>query len=372
MNAWIPPDIAKNPSETHVVIAMSGGVDSSVTALLVKESGFKCSGLFMKNWNETDPSDHCRWEEDVEDALNVCELLDIPLNTIDLSKEYWESVFENFIDEYAKGRTPNPDILCNKEIKFKAFVDEARSLQADIIATGHHVNSGIEGENRTLLKGFDKSKDQSYFLHSLNQEQLSSAIFPIGGLTKAQVRQLAKEFGMSTHDKKDSTGICFIGETHFRKFLNKFLPLKNGPIMTLNGDEIGEHHGAAYYTLGQRKGLGIGGVKNAGEDPWFVVRKDVSKNQVFVAQGANHPALLGKKLYTTDVSWISGNQPEFPLDCCAKIRYRQQDQACSVLESEPDELEVRFLTEQRSITPGQSIVFYSQNRCLGGGVISHT
>ena len=372
MNNWIPLNLAKKPSDTHITIAMSGGVDSSVTALLVKESGFKCSGLFMKNWNETDDDDHCRWEEDVEDALNVCDSLDIPLNTIDLSKEYWDNVFKCFLDEYAKGRTPNPDVLCNREIKFKAFVDEARSLNADIVATGHYVNLGIDGKTRTLLKGVDQSKDQSYFLHSLNQKQLNSAVFPIGSLTKKQVRKLALENGISTHDKKDSTGICFIGETHFRQFLSRFLPLKKGAIMTLEGKEIGEHHGAAYYTLGQRKGLGIGGVKNAGEEPWFVVDKDISKNQIFVAQGADHPALLGKKLYTTDVSWISGEPPDFPFNCSAKIRYRQKDQVCTVSESGGHELQVNFLDNQRSITPGQSIVFYSHDRCLGGGIISHT
>lgn len=372
MNNWIPENLAKSPSETHITIAMSGGVDSSVTALLVREAGFSCSGLFMKNWNEVDGEDSCRWEEDVQDALNVCETLDIPLNTIDLSKEYWENVFTLFLDEYAIGRTPNPDVLCNREIKFKAFIDQARLLNADLVATGHYVNSRFDGEKLTLLKGLDESKDQSYFLHSLNQNQLRSAVFPVGGLTKAEVRQLAKNAGISTYDKKDSTGICFIGETHFRKFLNKFLPLKKGPIIDLNGKEIGEHHGAAYYTLGQRKGLGIGGLKNASEDPWFVVRKNVDKNQIFVAQGVDNPALLGERLYTTEVSWISGEAPEFPLDCNAKIRYRQTDQSCTISESMNNELKVTFRDKQRSITPGQSIVFYNGNLCLGGGVISRT
>ena len=372
MNNWIPENIARNPSETHITIAMSGGVDSSVTALLVKEAGFSCSGLFMKNWNEVDGNDGCRWEEDVEDALNVCETLDIPLNTIDLSKEYWENVFTLFLNEYARGRTPNPDVLCNREIKFKAFVDQARLLSADLVATGHYVNSRFDGKKLTLLKGLDHSKDQSYFLHSLTQNQLSSAVFPVGGLTKAEVRQLAKKSGISTHDKKDSTGICFIGETHFRKFLNRFLPLKKGPIMDLGGREIGEHHGAVYYTLGQRKGLGIGGVKNAGEDPWFVVGKDVAKNIIFAAQGADNPALLEKQLYTAGVSWISGEAPKFPFDCSAKIRYRQVDQVCTVSDSTNNELKVTFRDEQRSITPGQSIVFYDEDQCLGGGVISRT
>ena len=356
----------------HIIVGLSGGVDSAVCAHLLKKAGHKVDAIFMKNWEEDDTQEHCAATQDLADAERVCEQLGISLRTVNFSSEYWDYVFEYFLSEHKAGRTPNPDILCNSEIKFKAFLDFATECGAEQIATGHYARVEQHPNSCRLLMATDKNKDQSYFLHGLNQAQLNQSLFPLGGLVKTQVRDIAQEMNLHIHDKKDSTGICFIGETHFRKFLNRFLPLKKGPILDLNGQEIGEHHGAAYYTLGQRKGLGIGGVKNAGEDPWFVVRKDVAKNIIFVAQGADNPALLERKLYTAGVSWISGEAPQFPLNCNAKIRYRQADQVCTVSEYTNSELKVTFRDEQRSITPGQSIVFYSGDLCLGGGVISRT
>ncbi|MCB1749433.1 MAG: tRNA 2-thiouridine(34) synthase MnmA [Gammaproteobacteria bacterium] len=359
-------------SDPHVVIALSGGVDSSVAALRVKASGLRCSALFMKNWNEPADSGHCHWEDDVADALEVCERLGIPINTVDLSADYWDRVFEDFLAEYRRGRTPNPDILCNREIKFRAFVDCARAIGGDCIATGHYVQRGHDGGGHTLEKGADPAKDQSYFLYTLGQDQLACALFPVGDLAKPDVRRRAAAAGLPTHEKKDSTGICFIGERPFREFLARFVPATPGAIVTLAGQVVGEHHGAVFYTLGQRQGLGIGGVRGAAEAPWFVVAKDLERNELTVAQGHDHPALLSRTLEASDLSWVAGAPPPLPARLSAKTRYRQGDQACTLETIVDGVATVHFDAPQRAVTPGQSVVFYAGTRCLGGGIIDRT
>jgi tRNA-uridine 2-sulfurtransferase len=366
---WLSPLDSRSPDQIHVVIAMSGGVDSSVAALILKEAGFKCSALFMKNWDEVEEPGKCQWEEDVADALQVCDMLEIPLNTVDLSQDYWDLVFEDLLEGYKLGRTPNPDILCNREIKFKAFADEAFRLGGDFIATGHYVQSVFEGNKKLLLRGNDPQKDQSYFLHTLDQSQLKKAIFPIGHLRKGKVREIAKNAGINVHNKKDSTGICFIGERNFRQFLSKYIPSEKGHIIDPAGNKIGQHQGAALYTIGQRKGLGIGGVKDATEEPWFVVDKNLEKNELTVAQGTYNPALLGDQLTLSEISWINEDDGEYPKSLVAKIRYRQSDQNCSLTRRLSGGYEVVFEQNQRSIAPGQSIVFYAAEVCLGGGII---
>lgn len=348
---------------------MSGGVDSSVAALVLKEAGFNCSGLFMKNWDEVEDQGKCQWEEDVADALQVCDLLEIPLNTVDLSQDYWDLVFQDLLEGYKLGRTPNPDILCNREIKFKAFSDEAFRLGGDFIATGHYVQSIFDGQKKLLLRGHDPQKDQSYFLHTLDQEQLKKALFPVGHLRKKQVREVARKAGIKVHNKKDSTGICFIGERDFRQFISKYIPSEKGHIIDTDGNKIGEHQGAALYTVGQRKGLGIGGIKGATEEPWFVIAKNLEKNELTVAQGAYNPALLGDQITLSDISWINQDDGEYPKSLVAKIRYRQADQKCLVSRGDSGGYEVSFEQNQRSIAPGQSIVFYEDEVCLGGGII---
>jgi tRNA-specific 2-thiouridylase len=363
-------------SRKKIIVGMSGGVDSSVAALLLLEQGYDVEGLFMKNWEEDDDEDYCAAATDLKDASTICDRLNIKLHTINFSSEYWDRVFQHFLDEYSAGRTPNPDILCNREIKFRAFLEHAIDLGAEKIATGHYARTRLHNNKTQLLRGIDSNKDQSYFLHALNQYQLSHAMFPIGEYDKTQIRELAKENDLVTHDKKDSTGICFIGERRFSTFLEKFLPARPGEIQSVEGAHIGEHNGLMYYTLGQRKGLGIGGLKESDEDPWYVVEKDLINNVLKVAQGHNHPAMFNNTLETGQINWIE--QAEADIDSrskpenatlTAKIRYRQQDQNCALTKIDNEKYKVRFEQAQRAITPGQSIVFYQNEVCLGGGVI---
>ncbi len=356
-------------SKPQVFVGLSGGVDSSVSALLLKQQAYPLQGLFMKNWEEDDTDSYCAAAEDVEDARKVCELLDIPLRTVNLSADYWDQVFVHFIAEYKAGRTPNPDILCNQEIKFKAFLEHAMDLGAEKIATGHYARIRQQDGEFFLLKGLDNNKDQSYFLYTLGQLPLSRSLFPIGELEKPQVRRLAAEAKLVTHDKKDSTGVCFIGERHFRSFLSQYVAAQPGEIRSLDGQVIGEHQGVLYYTLGQRQGLGIGGVRNASEQPWYVLAKDVAANVIIAGQGIDHPMLFSDRLEATDLRWVSGSCPTLPCRCAAKTRYRQPDQDCSITEQVDGRIRVEFDQAQRAITPGQSVVFYQHDVCLGGGVI---
>jgi len=355
-----------------IIVGLSGGVDSSVAALLLKEQGYTVEGLFMKNWDESATDGRCMWEADVEDAMHVCDTLDIPVNTVDLSKEYWGNVFELFLQEYKTGRTPNPDILCNQEIKFKAFLDHALEFGATKIATGHYAQIIDMDEGYQLHKGIDTNKDQSYFLCRLNQEQLGHALFPIGKIKKNEVRALAKKAGFITHDKKDSTGICFVGERPFREFLSRYIPMKKGDIQTPEGKMIGEHDGVHLYTLGQRQGLGIGGIQDAADEPWYVIRKDMENNILIAAQGHDHPLLFSQTLIATNMHWINENMPDMPLVCTAKTRYRQADQDCTIEQINNGDCKVLFYQPQRAVTPGQFVVFYQGSNCLGGGVIEST
>ena len=323
----------------------------------------------MKNWDEKLADGACIWESDAEDAMLVCDKLDIPFNTVDLTIDYWQKVFTGFLQEYKSGRTPNPDILCNQEVKFKAFLEHALALGADTIATGHYARIRSVENSYSLLKGADPNKDQSYFLCRLNQQQLGLALFPIGSLQKAEVRKLAAESGLITHDKKDSTGICFVGERPFRDFLSRYIPVNNGKIKTLEGKTLGEHQGIQFYTLGQRQGLGIGGIRGARDEPWYVVGKDIETNTLLVAQGHDHPMLFSSTLTATDVHWISGHPPAVPFACRAKTRYRQSDQECEIGIISEDKITVTFKKPQRAVTPGQYIVFYDDEVCLGGAVI---
>ncbi|CAA0088767.1 tRNA-specific 2-thiouridylase MnmA [Zhongshania aliphaticivorans] len=357
-----------SPEKTKVIVGMSGGVDSSVSALLLQQQGYQVEGLFMKNWDEDDGTEYCTAKDDLADASAVCEKLGIHLHTANFAAEYWDNVFEHFLEEYQAGRTPNPDILCNREIKFKAFLDYALVLGADYIATGHYTRLRSEGGSTQLLKGLDANKDQSYFLHAVGSEQLAKTLFPVGEINKPEVRALAEKHDLVTHNKKDSTGICFIGERRFKDFLQQYLPAKPGRIETLNGIDMGEHSGLMYHTIGQRQGLGIGGVKGGGEDPWYVVEKDLTRNVLLVAQGSQHPALFKTALEVGEIHWISGEAPALPLKCSAKTRYRQADQACEIKPVQSGYL-VSFKEPQRAITPGQSVVFYVDDVCLGGGII---
>lgn len=352
------------------MVGMSGGVDSSVAAYLLLQQGYEVEGLFMKNWEEDDTETYCAAHVDLADAQAVADKLGIKLYTVNFSSEYWDFVFEHFLAEYKAGRTPNPDILCNREIKFKAFLDFALERGADGIATGHYtrVRQLASGEFQ-LLRGLDANKDQSYFLHAIGQHALSHALFPVGELEKPEVRRIAEEQGFVTARKKDSTGICFIGERKFRDFLQKYLPAQPGEIVTPEGQVIGKHQGLMYYTLGQRQGLGIGGVKNAQENPWFVVDKDLNANRLLVAQGHQNDWLLKPNLEAEQMHWISGHSPAQRFSCTAKIRYRQLDSTCDVEILETGNIKVHFTEMQRAITPGQSIVLYQDESCLGGGVI---
>jgi len=362
----------RDPDDPHVVVAMSGGVDSSVSALLLKRAGYRVSGIFMKNWNDPGTDGRCRWEDDVADVLAVAERLEIPVNTVDLSAAYWNEVFEDFLAEYRRGRTPNPDILCNREIKFKAFLSHAKAMGADLIATGHYAERHERGGTCELHKGADRNKDQTYFMYAMGQTALLQSIFPLGSLDKPTVRRLAAEASLPTSSKKDSTGICFIGEQRFREFMRDYLPAQPGDIRSPDGAIIGRHQGAAYYTLGQREGLGIGGVRGADEGPWFVVAKDVAANELVAAQGHEHPLLMSARLRADTLTWISGAAPSIPLRCSAKTRYRQRDQGCVISAIDGDVALVEFDSPQRAVTPGQSVVFYDGTRCLGGGIIAST
>lgn len=348
----------------RVVVGMSGGVDSSVAALELKERGFEVIGIFMKNWDDQDESGLCTADQDYDDVRRVCDQIGIPYYTVNFEKEYWDRVFVYFLEEYKRGRTPNPDVMCNKEIKFKAFLEKALDLEADYLATGHYAQVGGDQGRYTLLRGVDQNKDQSYFLYTLGQKQLAKTLFPIGHLTKQEVRAKAHRAKLATAGKKDSTGICFIGEKDFKEFLSQYLPAQPGEIRTVEGELKGYHEGLMYHTLGQRKGLGIGG---AGE-PWFVVGKDVASNTLVVAQGSDHPALYTGALRAGDLSWVQGEPPGKSFQCTAKFRYRQQDQGVTVHLTETGAL-VEFHQRQRAITPGQAVVFYDGPVCLGGGTI---
>ncbi|WP_414706370.1 MULTISPECIES: tRNA 2-thiouridine(34) synthase MnmA [Psychrobacter] len=361
---------------------MSGGVDSSVSAVLLQQAGFKVEGLFMKNWEEDDGTEYCTAMDDLADAQAVCDKIGIKLHTANFAMEYWDRVFEHFLAEYKAGRTPNPDILCNKEIKFKAFLDYALTLGADYIATGHYTRRSVNYSNADgtevaqLLRGLDNNKDQSYFLHAVGGDKIAQTLFPVGELEKPEVRRIAEEHDLVTAKKKDSTGICFIGERRFKDFLQQYLPAQKGEILTDDNKVIDTHDGLMYYTLGQRGGIGIGGVKDRPEEPWFVLAKDLEKNRLIVGQGHEHPMLMSNELKAYKLDWIDGLPPadvfsDEGLACMEKSRYRQPDQACRVFATNADGSEVRVVFDepQRAVTPGQSAVFYIDEVCLGGGVI---
>ncbi len=344
---------------------MSGGVDSSVAAARLIEQGHHVTGLFMKNWEEDDTEDYCSAATDLADAEEVCKILDIKLRTVNFSHEYWNHVFQLFLSEYRAGRTPNPDVVCNKEIKFKEFLRWALDLGADYIATGHYARIQRRDRHFLLRKGRDTDKDQSYFLHTLGQDALRYASFPVGEIQKERVRSMARDLGLPIHNKKDSTGICFIGERRFNDFLSRFLPAHKGQIKTLDGEVVGDHQGSYYYTIGQRQGLGIGGEGEA----WYVVQKDIKRNIVYVVQGHNHPALMHKVVLAENMHWITGMPPILPMQCSAKIRYRQQDQNCVISMIGPNFSRIVFEDPQWAVTPCQSIVFYNEDVCIGGGII---
>ncbi|MGL4768444.1 MAG: tRNA 2-thiouridine(34) synthase MnmA [Formosimonas sp.] len=355
-------------SAKRVVVGMSGGVDSSVTAWLLKQQGYEVIGLFMKNWEDDDDSEYCSTRQDWLDAASVADVVGVDIEAVNFASEYKDRVFADFLREYSAGRTPNPDVLCNAEIKFKAFLDHAMSLGAEYIATGHYARvREVNGEFQ-LLKGLDASKDQSYFLHRLNQAQLAKTLFPLGEMPKTQVREIAHQLGLSNAAKKDSTGICFIGERPFRDFLNQYLPTHKGLMKTLDGRVVGEHVGLSFYTLGQRKGIGIGGDKQGNGEPWFAVHKDLAANVLYVAQGHEVPALQSSMLLAQDVSYIAGHAPR-QTHIAAKSRYRQNDAACDFIEH-ADGFELQFTAPQWAVTPGQSAVLYDGDVCLGGGIIT--
>lgn len=353
----------------RIVVGMSGGVDSSVAALLLKQQGYDVIGVFMKNWDEKDENGVCTSTADWEDVQAVCQRIDVPFYTVNFEKEYQERVFKNFLEEYQKGRTPNPDVLCNREIKFKAFLEFAMKLGADKLATGHFVQTENRNGHPVLLRGADTKKDQSYFLYMLKENQLERAVFPVGAMTKAQVRAIAREHGLTVSDKKDSTGVCFIGERNFRAFLQNYLPTKPGDMRTEAGEIVGKHIGLAYYTLGQRKGLGIGGCGDGRS--WFVLEKDMEHNVLVVGQGEDHPRLYSRSIEASEPTWIA-DHPPMPMGqafrCTAKFRYRQPDQNVTIVQDD-GKIHMEADEPQRAVTPGQSAVFYQGDQCLGGAIV---
>ena len=350
----------------HIVVGLSGGVDSAIAAHLLKSAGHKVDAIFMKNWEEDDSDEYCSASADLEDAEKVCEKLNIPLRTVNFSSEYWDYVFEYFLTEHKAGRTPNPDILCNTEIKFKAFLDFATELGAEKIATGHYARTD---SSHRLLTAIDTNKDQSYFLHGLTQDQLSKSMFPLGELEKPQVRSIAQELDLHVHDKKDSTGICFIGERKFRSFLEKYIDINQGNIVDTESNILGTHQGVNFYTIGQRQGLGIGGVASASEQPWYVIDKNLKSNELIVGQGSDHPDLYNNSLVIEKMHWI-GQTKESPLKIQTKIRYRQSHQSCTATCLDNEQWRLDFSHPQRAVTPGQYAVLYNGEHCLGGGIIS--
>lgn len=355
-------------SSTRVIVGMSGGVDSSVAAYLLQEAGYVVEGLFMFNWDADDA--YCSAAEDFQDARRVCEELGIPLHRADFSREYREQVFRYFLNEYAAGRTPNPDVLCNREIKFKRFLDYALRLGANYIATGHYAGIDASGPSARLMRAADRNKDQSYFLAAVPASALDRTLFPLARLHKQEVREIAAGLGLPNHAKKDSTGVCFIGERDFSTFLGQYLPARPGPVRSVNGERIGTHDGLMFHTLGQRRGLGIGGVEGAADAPWYVVDKTLDDNTLWVAQDPRHPLLMRDALHAESAAWING-EPRLPLCCTARVRYRQTDEACTVTRY-GDGYSVRFDRPLRAITPGQFVVFYEGDICLGGAVIANT
>ena len=350
-----------------VVVAMSGGVDSSVTALLMKQQGYRVIGMFMKNWEETDADGQCMSEKEFADVVRVCDQLDIPYYSVNFVKEYRENVFAHFLSEFKLGYTPNPDILCNREIKFKVLLAKALEIGGDFLATGHYCRNVVTDGHHQLLKGVDPGKDQSYFLYTIKETILDKILFPIGGMIKSELRALAHAHGLATSAKKDSTGICFIGERKFKDFLSNYVHITPGNFETLEGKVIGKHDGVAFYTPGQRKGMGIGGAGDA----WFVADKDIARNVVYIVQGNRHPALYCDELSATEISWVANTPPlNLPFNCRSKIRYRQPDQECTITHIEGDKIHVKFAIPQRAVSPRQSIVFYDGDICLGGAIIS--
>ncbi|PLY39884.1 tRNA 2-thiouridine(34) synthase MnmA [Janthinobacterium sp. ROICE36] len=364
-------------SKKKVVIGMSGGVDSSVAAWMLKEQGYEVIGLFMKNWEDDDDSAYCSTRQDWIDAASVADVIGVDIEAVNFAAEYKDRVFADFLREYQAGRTPNPDVLCNAEIKFKAFLDHAMTLGADLIATGHYARvrqAPSDAGRYELLKAVDASKDQSYFLHRLNQAQLSKTLFPLGEIPKTQVRKIAEQLALPNAQKKDSTGICFIGERPFREFLNRYLSYQPGPMKTADGKTVGEHVGLSFYTLGQRKGIGIGGVKSyqnadGSSDAWYVARKDIANNTLWVVQGHDHPWLLSPALTADQASWVAGVAPQAGA-LSAKTRYRQADVACQLLPDGNEHFSLAFDQAQWAVTPGQSAVLYDGDVCLGGGIIA--
>lgn len=354
----------------RVVVGMSGGVDSSVAAYLLKQQGYDVAGLFMKNWEDDDTDAYCSSRQDFLDAVSVADILDISIEAVNFSVEYKDRVFSNFLTEYQAGRTPNPDVLCNAEIKFKAFMDHAYQLGADYIATGHYAQIRKFNGKFQLLKGEDGTKDQSYFLYRLSQAQLANTLFPIGHLYKREVRSIARDLKLPNFSKKDSTGICFIGERPFREFLSRYLPHQPGEIKTREGKVVGKHVGLMYYTIGQRQGLGIGGTCDGSDEPWFVCDKNLDENILIVVQGHDHPSLLQPSLKATHLTWVSGERPRCNWVYAAKTRYRQKDAPCTIERFNNDQCQIDFAEDQWAVTPGQSVVIYESKVCLGGGIIT--
>ena len=373
LNARILSGTTEQMSKGKVVVGLSGGVDSSVSAWLLKEQGYEVIGLFMKNWEDDDDSEYCSSRQDFIDATSVADVVGIDIEAVNFAKEYKDRVFSNFLEEYSAGRTPNPDILCNSEIKFRAFLDHAMRMGADWIATGHYARvqrpEGVDGPTE-LLRGIDPGKDQSYFLHRLSQEQIARVLFPVGNMFKTDVRRIAEEIGLPNAQKKDSTGICFIGERPFREFLNRYLPTQPGPIRTPDGKVVGEHVGLAFYTLGQRKGIGVGGQHDSTGEPWFVAKKDLKTNTLWICQGHDHPWLLSHELICVRPSWISGHAPEPNTPVTVRTRYRQPDEPTRLAAVGAQAFTLDCTdSPQWAATPGQSAVLYQGDVCLGGGFI---